>query len=484
MLWQQQIDLTKTKRYTIMLKPMIPSNYRELCIKKWAPVLESKAFDSIQDRNTLIATAMLLENTSAEFERKFGSKEKLVEAVSAGNGGMFGTTGDYSPADARIPSLVLPTIRRAFPNLIAHNIVGVQPMTGPVGFAFGLRSVYDAGGKGSIPQGTELGYNYVDVAFSGASADAPTLSGDAGEAWAKFAGTDPTVGLSTSTAAPHAFVPQGTGAAVGDAEYWKFGSTMPTVSFKMIKETITAESRKLGANWSLEVEEDMAAMQGLDARSEFAEITSYELQQAIDRELVGRIVKSGLDAGNVSSWSPVTADGRNQQERIGTFYTEMIRRANDVAVRSRRGAANFAFGSPNVCSIFSASAFNPNSSTGFKASENGLLTTNGVAKVGTFVNGGITLYRDTFANGDYLVLGYKGQAAYDSGIIYCPYIPLQLKEIPGSDDLNPRMLMRTRYGITKNILAAGNYYHVINVKELNSELVNDNGTAAGRKFFA
>jgi hypothetical protein len=110
-----------------------------------------------------------------------------------------------------------------------------------------------------------------------------------------------------------------------------------------------------------------------------------------------------------------------------------------------------------------------------------MLTQNGVAKVGTFVQGGITLYRDTFANGDYMVLGYKGQTQYDSGVIYCPYIPLSLKELPGSDDLNPRMMIRTRYGMTKNLLAGGNYYTIINVKDLNATFTE--GADKGKKFW-
>lgn len=477
-----------------MLNPGIPKNYNALCVKKWQGLLEkSDVFGEITNPDILKSTAVMLENTMADFERKI-PKKLIVEATSAGmgSGGVFGTADGYNTdggnADARMPSIVIPAIRRAFPNLIAHEIVGVQPMNGPVGFAFALRALYGRG-NGTIPTGSELGYNYVDVAHSGASG-ANSLTGTALEAWQSFAGVASGLPVSAPDSVtqpgPDVYSPDGTGADTADSEWWNFTSNMPMVSFKMLKTTITAKTRKLGANWSMELEEDMAAQQGIDVRGEFVNITSYEVQQAIDRQILAEIIKSALVLSNVSSWTPVTADGRNQQERIGTLYTEMIRRANDVAIKCRRGAANFCFASPNVCSLFAATAFNPLSMVGLKADEKGLLTQNGVAKVGTFVNGGITLYRDTLAMGNYMVLGFKGQTSYDSGIIYCPYIPLQLKEVIGTDDLNPRMMIRTRYGITQNLLAAGNYYHMIKVDGLNSILVNDNGTVGdtGRIFQA
>lgn len=469
-----------------MIATQLPHDYQARCLKKWQPMLESAAFEGIADKRVALNTAMILESTAADFERKIG-KKALLEAVSpsaAGNGGVFGEfNGEYGKdGDARMPSIVMPTIRRAFPNLIAHDIVGVQPMHGPVGFAFALRALYGENGHGSVPAGTEAGYNTVDAAFSGASAEAFTTEGDeAAAAWAAFAGTGVTQTEDATGSLKPAKVYDGTGADTASAEWWKFGSNMPMVSFKLIKETITAETRKLGANWSMELEEDMQSMQGIDVRGEFVDLIGYELQQQIDRQILASIVKSAIEAGNVSTWTPLTADGRNQQERISTFYTEMIRRANDIAVKSRRGAANFAFGSPNVCSIFAATVFNPNSTAGFKADEKGMLTQNGVAKVGTFVQGGITLYRDTFANGDYMVLGYKGQTQYDSGVIYCPYIPLSMKELPGSDDLNPRMMIRTRYGMTKNLLAGGNYYHAINVKDLGVAITE--GVDKGKRFW-
>jgi hypothetical protein len=477
-----------------MLNKGLPDNYTALCVNKWKPLLEHANFPSISDKNILTSTAVMCENTMAEFEKKLGRTKlkAILESSSAGSTGVFGTyTGEYGKdGDARMPQVIMPVLRRAFPNLIAHHVVGVQPMTGPVGFAFALRAVYDSHGKSQTNvQGLEAGYNYVDAGFTGASASAPSFSGDAADAWQAFAGTAPDPAdiiahndNSAPVASPYVFNPQSTGANTADAEWWKFGQSMPTVSFKMIKQTITAETRKLGANWSMELEEDMASMQGLDIREEFIDITGNELQQEIDRQIISSIFVSALQAGNVSSWTPVTADGRNQQERIATLYTEMMLKANEVAVKSRRGAANFAFASPSVCSLFSSTAFNPLNTTGFQADQNGLLTTNGVAKVGTFVQGGITLFRDTFANGDYIVLGYKGPTAYDSGVIYCPYVPLQMREIPGSDDLNPRMMIRTRYGITKNLLAGGNYYAVLNIKNLTSPVMGDDGTVTGRQF--
>jgi len=472
-----------------MINPGLPDNYAIKCVNRWRPLLESAdIFGDINSESKLKNTAMVLENTMKEFEVKAGAKgnKALLESVSATTGGgvggssVFAASDGYASAtdDARLPNVVIPAIRRAFPNLIAHDIVGVQPMAGPIGFAFAIRALYGPNGKGSIDEGSELGFNFVDSAHSGATGSYTADAGDAASAWLAFNGSGGTT--ASGDVDPVVLNAAGDGAGTADAEWWKFNTTMPMVSFKMLKATITAKTRKLGANWSQELEEDMKAMQGLDVRAEFVNMVSYELQQEIDRQILGNIVKAALDAGNVSTWTPVTADGRTQQERIATLYTEMIRRANDVAVKSRRGAANFAFASPTVCSLFAATAFNPLSVVGLKADPKGLLTQNGVSKVGTFVNNGITLYRDTFAQGDYLCLGYKGQSQYDSGVIYCPYIPMQLKEVIGTDDLNPRMMVRTRYGMTENLLASGNYYHMVSVSGLSSALnSDDSGT---RKF--
>ena len=473
-----------------MINPGLPENYAIKCVNRWRPLLESSdIFGDIDSEHKLKNTAMVLENTMHEFEIKAGAggSKKLMESVSATTGGGVGSTSVFAStdgyadanADTRLPNVVIPAIRRAFPNLIAHDIVGVQPMAGPIGFAFAIRALYGPNGKGDISEGAELGYNFVDSAHSGATGSYSPASGDASSAWLAFTG-DGTGTTASGDTTPVTLNSAGDGAGTADAEWWKFNTTMPMVSFKMLKATITAKTRKLGANWSQELEEDMRAMQGLDVRAEFVNMVSYELQQEIDRQILGNIVKASLEANNVSTWTPVTADGRNQQERIATLYTEMIRRSNDIAVKSRRGAGNFAFASPSVCSLFASTAFNPLSVVGLKADAKGLLTQNGVSKVGTFMNNGITLYRDTFAQGDYLTLGYKGQSPYDSGVIYCPYIPMQLKEVIGTDDLNPRMMVRTRYGMTENLLASGNYYHTVSVQGLNSVLAgDDSGT---RKF--
>jgi hypothetical protein len=208
-------------------------------------------------------------------------------------------------------------------------------------------------------------------------------------------------------------------------------------------------------------------------------IISYEIQAEIDRQLLSEMVKGALDVKNggvnaqVSTWSPVSADGRNQLERIGTLYTHILDRANRIAITTRRGAANFAISSPRVCALIERlQTFTFDQAGGNKVNTNNV----GVAKVGTLRNGAITLWRDTFAGGDYVLLGYKGANQYDSGIIYCPYIPLQLLRAVGPQDFTPRIGVRTRYGLLNHLFGANNYYSFIKIEGLvDAALAGDGG---------
>jgi hypothetical protein len=454
-------------------------DYQEKVLARWEPVLGTGK--DIESEQIKMATALVLENTQREFDQQRMMKESYSGSGTAfAQTGAFGAAPDgtapggfgaYTPdtyggtADARMPMIVIPTARRIFPELLAHQVVGVQPMNGPVGFAFALRARYGLNGKGNsgVANGTEIGYNQIDSAFTGASGNSTGTSLSAVvDFWQSFAGTGSATEFGVNT-----YNQDGKGAGLTNSEWWNVGEDMPMARFTMEKAIVEAKSRKLASHWSLELAEDMMNMHGIDVDSEMVNIMSYEVQAEIDRQLLTEMVKAALDiphigtsdwAPRMSTWSPVSADGRHQLERIGTLYTQILDRANFVAITSRRGPANFAICAPRICAIIERLQDFVLDKAGNASVNSGLV---GVSKVGTLRSGAITVYRDTFAMDNYALLGYKGPTPYDSGIIYCPYIPLQLMRAVGPDNFSPRIGVRTRYGVLNHLFGANNYYHFI-----------------------
>jgi hypothetical protein len=463
-------------------------------LEKWSPVLDysSKNVAAIEDEHTRLNTAMLLENQEAWCLREAniaGGDASVFGSVDAGiNGGRFGNSDSYAGGDARLPKILIPMIRRTFPELITNEIVGVQPMSGPVGLAFALRYKYgtdplaNGGGDGGIPSeggrrngattvsyltGTkgenEIGFQHLDSRFTGVSSGA--LSGREG-VW-KFANQDR-----------------------GVAELLKnfeVNSKIPTVEVSFEKTAVEAGTRRLGARWSVELEQDLKNMNGIDIDAEITNAMAYEIQAEIDREMIIRMIQTSLNADfgkGYSIWAPQSADGRWLVERNRDFYQRIIIEANRIAVRNRRGPANFIVATPRVCAIFEMLPE-------FQwASVQGNVNTSsvGVAKVGS-LGGRFTVYRDTrteaqnsgvygdngygggtYPDGgtgvEYALLGYKGSEFYDSGIIYCPYIPVMVQRTIGPNDFAPRVGLLTRYGVVDNIFGAELYYHTIIVKGL------------------
>jgi len=462
--------------------PMLQSlgtAYVEKCMKKWSGVL--KAGKEIKNEHTAMVTALMLENTQREMDGPSGRRPMINESG-------FGITDVNAPAngaslfganDARIPSIVIPTARRIFPELLAHDLFGVQAMPGPAGFAFAWRALYG--------DGREIGYNTVDTKYTGAKT-AGTSSMMENELSANYGYPTEVFGAASSVASKAsaawlAFAGSngdnfdGQGANTTDAEYWAVNSTMPKASFRLEKGIVEAKTRKIGTNFSLEVAEDMMNMQGLDVDSEMVNLMSYEIQAEIDRQLVGEAIKAAINYNKISTWSPVSADGRNQLERIGTLYTQVLMKSQDIAIQTRRGPASWAISSPNVVGLFERLSDFACDEASVEADSQAF----GVAKVGSLRKGAIKLYRDTFATGDYVLLGLKGKTAYDSGIIYCPYIPLQIMRAQGQDDFTPRVGIRTRYGVLDNLFGTGRYYHMIVISGMQSTgLVGD--SASNRLF--
>ena len=466
-------------------------------LEKWSPVLDysSSNVKSIEDDHTRLNTAILLENQEnwCIEEANVSGGTGVFNAAGTSNGGTGGALtgggangnigdGAYATGDARLPKILIPMIRRTFPELITNEIVGVQPMSGPVGLAFALRYKYssealgagptygdqsagtagNAGGKTHGDSDNEAGYQYLDSRFTGVENAA--LSGKTGE-WE--------------------FLESDRGVAEALANY-ELTSDIPQMEISFEKTAVEAGTRRLAARWSVELEQDLKNMNGIDIDTELTNAMSYEIQAEIDREMIMRMVQVALNAGpkdGYSSWSPKTADGRWLAERNRDLYAKIIVEANRIAVRNRRGAANFLIATPKVCAILEMLP----EFQWMQVQGNVNTQPVGIARVGN-LGGRFNVYRDTrteaqnpafTGSGDgqyptghttelnYVLLGYKGPEFYDTGIIYCPYIPVMVQRTIGPNDFAPRVGLLTRYGVVDNIFGANLYYHLILIKDLN-----------------
>ena len=482
----------------------IDSNRAQSLLEKWSPVLDytSDKVDAIDNAHTRLNTAILLENqeewclreaNTSQSGGSFGSGA-TTSAISQGghnNSGSYTSGDDYATGDARLPKILIPMIRRTFPELITNEIVGVQPMSGPVGLAFALRYKYSAAaidnsgdnatlasGAGVTDAGTaasgdagqtgELGHNNLDTAFTGASSSEVKNFGK---------GTNADLQAEAKIGAQH-WLSGGFGnadsgfAAALSAFELQGAQNAGTVELSFEKTAVEAGTRRLNARWSVELEQDLKNMNGIDVDAELTNAMSYEIQAEIDREMIIRMVQTGIQGGKGTGYSlyfPASADARWMAERNRDFYQKLIVEANRLAVRNRRGAANFIVATPRVCAIlemlpeFSWMTVDGNVNT----------QPVGVAKVGN-VGGRFNVYRDTRTEAtynlgqasetnkvEYALLGYKGPEYYDTGIIYCPYIPVMVQRSIDPNSFYPKVGMLTRYGVVDNLFGATNYYHVV-----------------------
>jgi hypothetical protein len=442
-------------------------------IGKWAPVLDYKSdtIEPITDDNTRLNTAILLENQErwclTEAANVAGGSAGVFTGyagtVNAGaQGGRFGNADSYAAGDARLPKILIPMIRRTFPELITNEIVGVQPMSGPVGLAFALRYRYEADNLGDFKvdglsgvnsnvtpwrsDNTEIGWNYLNTAHTGISSAA--LSGAAGAF--QMVGED-----------------QGVAELLTNFE---LSSKIPQMILAFEKTAVEAGTRRLAARWSVELEQDIKNMNGIDIDNELTNAMSYEIQAEIDREMVMRMIQVCLNKGSgqgYSTWNAASADARWLGERNRDFYAKVIIEANRVAIRNRRGAANFIIATPRVSAMLEMLP----EFTWMSVQGNVNTQPVGVARVGS-VGGRFQVYRDTrteaqyqvgtrATNIDYALLGYKGPEYYDTGIIYCPYIPVMIQRTVGPNDFSPRVGLMTRYGVVDNLFGADLYYHLV-----------------------
>ncbi len=440
--------------------------------EKWAPLLNYEGLDPIRDSHRRAVTAVLLENQEKflKEESAFSSGFNLMESPtnSAGTGGFSGTSAAGGPTAGFDPVLIS-LIRRSMPNLVAYDLAGVQPMSGPTGLIFAMRSRYNN------QSGTEAFFNEADTAFSGQDSGNDLTSGFtdvlAGLGTTSQSGTNPAilnpVGTATSTA-----YDVGQGMVTGDAENLgsAAGDQFNQMAFSIEKVTVTAKSRALKAEYSLELAQDLKAIHGLNAEAELANILSSEILAEINREVIRTIYKIAEQGAveNVATQGvfdlDIDSNGRWSVEKFKGLLFQIERDANRIAQRTRRGKGNII-----MCSADVASALTMAGVLDYTPALNANLNVDdtGNTFAGT-INGKYRVYIDPYSanlaadNGglaqgtnQYYVVGYKGSSAYDAGLFYCPYVPLQMVRAVGEDTFQPKIGFKTRYGIVANPFAEG-----------------------------
>ena len=445
--------------------------HQKKLLKKWGMILESGT--PIENENTKVILAQVLENTRNFYINKgmlneAGVPKGVSQADIVGkkqNGVLRGQdnypyrAGAEGYGDYYLPNVVMPMLRRIMPDLIANELVAVQPLNGPVGFALAYRPQYGVNGQFTpgLSSGSEIAYNPVDTRWTGTSAQYDSFGeGDArGEYLSAYAGD--------------AWF--GRGMNLADAEWAQLGNNYPTITFGLVKSTVEAKTRKLAAHWSPELTEDMQAMHGIDVEREMVNTLTYEVGAEIDRQIVTEMVKAAIIGGSVSKWDPVSADGLDQMGRLATLLTQITIESEQIAVKTKRGSANFVITTPRVCGLLAQMGMNKYTSFKSSASMPSVPDTGvgALTKVGLINDDSQLLIRDAHvqaADSDYVLMGYKGKQLGDSGIIYNPYVPLQLQKVMQPDTFSYSIAARTRYGIMNNPFEAKNYYHFMKVEKM------------------
>jgi len=397
-------------------------------IEKWSnSKLKDISVDSIKDDFVKGNASKLLENqyninylTGAPYLTEDSQGSTTTSVI-----GQLDANAEYRP-------LSLALVRRTFPDLFANKVVGVQPMSTPVGLAYALRVLYK-------DMGHEAAWDVVDK-FSGFTG---SLSGTSGTADA------------------------GTGASTTAAEGWNIGTEFPELQIKLDQTSVTAKSRKLAASFSLEAVQDIRALHGVEIEREILRHLQYEILAELDREIVARLKTSAQDTANggaatialdlneTATSATGYVDGRWSQEQIASVLSSIVHQANVVASEVRRGSgANFVIASPAIVSLLQAAR--PRF-VGVDPSVNG---NSSMAEVGT-IDGQITVYRDTYATSDYALVGYKGPGISDAGVIYSPYVMGVVKQATAQEDFSPRIGVMSRYALTDSLLGTGRYYRYI-----------------------
>jgi hypothetical protein len=428
---------------------------RKQLMEKWAPVLNHEGSAPIESSYKREVTAVLLENQEREMGKQ---QEALFETAPTNSVGSYSDTGGIAKFDPVLISLV----RRAMPQLIAYDIAGVQPMTQPTGLIFAMKSRYSTQG------GTEALFNEADTDFSGTGTHSAA------------ANTDPFTSYTT-----------GTGLATSAAERLGQGGSgdgsFGQMAFSIEKTSVTAKTRALKAEYSVELAQDLKAVHGLDAEGELSNILSTEILAEINREVVRTVyttAKPGAQVGTATAGTfdlDVDSNGRWSVEKFKGLMFQIEREANAIGQQTRRGRGNFIITSADVASAL-AMAGVLDYSSGLTGKNNLNVDDTSTTFAGV-LNGKYKVYVDPYTANvqaqQFFVVGYKGQSAFDAGLFYCPYVPLQMVRAVDPNSFQPKIGFKTRYGLVANPFAEGttqglgaltkqsnNYYRAFAIKNI------------------
>jgi hypothetical protein len=415
---------------------------RKQLMEKWSPILNHEALPSIKDHYRREVTAVLLENQEREMSK---ASEALFEAAPVNSGGTGIALGGAGAATGTVSGydpVLISLVRRSMPQLIAYDICGVQPMTQPTGLIFAMKSKY------STQNGTEALFNEADTEFSG-----DTTVAQAGQV------NDWSAGMASYTTA--------TGGTTANAEKLGDGVAGMTdsghfnqMAFSIEKTAVVAKTRALKAEYSIELAQDLKAVHGLDAEGELSNILSTEILAEINREVVRtiyRTAKIGAQFGTAAAGTfdlDVDSNGRWSVEKFKGLLFQVEREANAIAQQTRRGRGNFILCSSDVASALAMAGvldYAPALSTGLNVDESSS-TFAGV------LNGKYKVYVDPYSGGNnpsgagaqFFMVGYKGTSAFDAGLFYCPYVPLQMVRAVDPNTFQPKIGFKTRYGMVAN----------------------------------
>jgi len=394
--------------------------------EKWQPVLEHNDLPEIKDSYRKAVTTVILENQEKALREDRGFLGEAAPTNATGS-----SVDNWDP-------ILISLVRRSMPNLIAYDVAGVQPMTGPTGLIFAMRSRY------STQTGTESMFNEADTDFSGTGTQA---------------GTNPAV---LNDATPGTYT-TGSGMATADAEALgdSAGNSFAEMAFSIEKQTVTAKSRALKAEYTMELAQDLKAIHGLDAETELANILSAEILAEINREVIRTIYTTAVKGAAADTATAgvfdmdVDSNGRWSVEKFKGLMFQVERDANAIAQQTRRGKGNIIICSSDVASALQMAGVLDTS----PALNNNLNVDDAGNTFAGVLNGRYKVYIDPYsantAASQYYTVGYKGTSPYDAGLFYCPYVPLQMVRAVGENTFQPKIGFKTRYGLTANPFAQG-----------------------------
>ena len=407
------------------------NNSYDRLIEKWSPVLNEESAGKIQDHHRKAVTAAILENQEkAMMEERAASAGFLTETPTNSQNGGAAPIANWDP-------VMISLVRRAMPNLMAYDVCGVQPMSGPTGLIFAMKSHYvqnDAMGDEA------LGLNEPNSAFSGSTGSSQTSDSSG------MSGFDEETTLGRELDAAGRPMNTSVAESLGNT-----GPDFAEMGFSIEKQSVVAKSRALKAEYSLELAQDLKAIHGLDAETELANILSTEILAEINREVIRTVNTQAVLGAQQASIAAkgvfdltADADGRWSAEKFKGLVIQLDREANEIAKSTRRGKGNIV-----ICSSDVATALAASGQLDYQVGAGLSVDDTGNTFAGT-LNGKMKVYIDPYASIDYITVGYKGANAYDAGVFYCPYVPLQMVKAVGENDFQPKIGFKTRYGMAAN----------------------------------